>query len=417
MYSVVLTELGVGVFADGKLAKSFGFKDPVRDYLRVRDRKPGMGDLVSYLASLQRGVAVSDEALRSILADAEIDAQMADAAELERIQSAKPEIIAECGFAGSPEDALGKLRKFALEMSSSRVTEASESPDLHVIQTVRALDEVEKMENVLGARMREWYGLHFPELDNVVDGMSGYAKVVLAGRRDSLTRGVFEEAGFAESKVEMLTVIAAKSRGGAVPDEALSSVQSIAQRVLDLHGLRRSLEERLEAGMDGLAPNLTAILGTTVGARMIGRAGSLKKLALMPASTIQVLGAEKALFRALQTGSPPPKHGLLFQHPLVHAAPRWQRGKIARAIAAKAVIAARIDTYGEGLNGTLLEKLNVRVGEIAAKYEAPPPPKPAPERRRGQERPGRGQGRRKGGRERPGPRSKAKKRRQFGRKG
>ncbi len=91
----------------------------------------------------------------------------------------------------------------------------------------------------------------------------------------------------------------------------------------------------------------------------------------MPASTIQVLGAEKALFRSLKTGSRPPKHGLLFQHAMVHAAPRWQRGKIARAIAGKAAIAARVDVYGGGLNKTLLEKLNVRVEEIGKKYKNP----------------------------------------------
>jgi nucleolar protein 56 len=91
----------------------------------------------------------------------------------------------------------------------------------------------------------------------------------------------------------------------------------------------------------------------------------------MPASTIQIIGAEKALFRSLKTGAQPPKHGLLFQHAMVHAAPRWQRGKIARAIAAKAVIAARVDVYGEGINKTLLEKLNVRVNEISKKYENP----------------------------------------------
>jgi len=132
--------------------------------------------------------------------------------------------------------------------------------------------------------------------------------------------------------------------------------------------------------MQKIAPNLSAILGTAVGARILGRAGSLKKMASLPASTIQVLGAEKALFRSLKTGSQPPKHGLLFQHAMVHAAPRWQRGKIARAVAAKAVIAARVDVYGEGLNQTLLEKLNVRVDEIGKKYENPtekdtrPPP-------------------------------------------
>ena len=119
------------------------------------------------------------------------------------------------------------------------------------------------------------------------------------------------------------------------------------------------------------APNISAILGTTVGARILAHAGSLKRLATMPSSTIQILGAEKALFRSLKTGANPPKHGILFQHATVHAAPRWQRGKIARAVAAKAAIAARVDIYKGGLNQTLLEKLNIRVKEIGQKYKEP----------------------------------------------
>ena len=123
--------------------------------------------------------------------------------------------------------------------------------------------------------------------------------------------------------------------------------------------------------MEIVAPNISGILGAAVGARILARAGSLKKLAFMPASTIQVLGAEKALFRSLKTGSQPPKHGLLFQHALVHAAPRWQRGKIARAISTKAAIAARVDVYGAGRNQMLFEKLNVRIKEIGEKYKEP----------------------------------------------
>ena len=148
-------------------------------------------------------------------------------------------------------------------------------------------------------------------------------------------------------------------------------VQTIAKQLLELHKLRVKLEEHVETQMNLIAPNTSAILGTAVGARILARAGSLKKLATMPASTIQVLGAEKAQFRSLKTGSAPPKHGLLFQHSLVHSAPRWQRGKIARAVAAKAAIASRVDFFDGKLNRTLLEKLNVRVEEIGTKYKNP----------------------------------------------
>ena len=169
----------------------------------------------------------------------------------------------------------------------------------------------------------------------------------------------------------MISLLASKSRGGDISDVNLSIVQSIAKQILDFHDLRKKLEDHVETEMETIAPNISAILGAAVGARILGRAGSLRKLASMPASTVQVIGAEKALFRSLKTGAQPPKHGLLFQHAMVHAAPRWQRGKIARAIAAKAVIAARVDVYGEGINNTLLEKLNVRVNEISKKYENP----------------------------------------------
>ncbi|BDQ30289.1 NOP5/NOP56 family protein [Nitrosopumilus zosterae] len=371
MYSVILTELGISVFNDGKIERAFPFSNPVKEYLLVKNKESKLNELINYLASIQRGVSVSDESLLSILKKFSIDCYLMDASELNNIQATKPQIIVDSGFASNLQDTLGKLREFALGLSSSKVTEVSESPDLHIIQAINSLDEIDKIANGLSSRLREWYGLHFPELDNIIDSINGYAQIVLAGKRESLTKQVFEDAGFPESKVEMLSLISSKSRGGDISDVNLAIVQSIAKQILDFHELRKKLEEHVETAMQEIAPNLSAILGSAVGARILGRAGSLKRLASLPASTIQVLGAEKALFRSLKTGSQPPKHGLLFQHAMVHAAPRWQRGKIARAVAAKAVIAARVDVYGEGLNQTLLEKLNIRVDEIGKKYENP----------------------------------------------
>ena len=371
MYSVILTELGISVFKDESLEKSFPFSDAVKDYLSIKKKESKLNEIINYLSRIQRGVEVSDEALLSILKRNSIDAQIMDESKLEYIQSEKPQIIVESGFAKDVQEALIKIREFAMGLSSSKVTEVSESPDLHIIQAISSLDEIDKIANALSSRLREWYGLHFPELDNVIDSINGYSQIVIAGKRNALSKKVYEDAGFPESKVEMLSVIASKSRGGDISEINLSMVQSIAKQILEFHELRKNLEDHIETEMRKVAPNLSAVLGTAVGARILARAGSLNRLASMPASTIQVLGAEKALFRSLKTGSQPPKHGLLFQHALVHAAPRWQRGKIARAIAAKAVIAARIDVYGEGLNKTLLEKLNLRVSEIEKKYEKP----------------------------------------------
>ena len=157
-----------------------------------------------------------------------------DLEELEKVQSTKPQIIVDSGFASNIQDTLGKLREFALGFSSSKVTEVSQSPDLHIIQAINSLDEIDKIANGLSSRLREWYGLHFPELDNMIDSINGYAQIVMAGKRESLSKQVFEEAGFPESKVEMLSLILSKSRGGDISDINLSIVQSIAKQILEI---------------------------------------------------------------------------------------------------------------------------------------------------------------------------------------
>jgi len=295
-----------------------------------------------------------------------------DSQETDKIQSSKTKILVDSGFAEDENDAMEKLREFAIQLSSSKVSEVSESPDLHIIQAINTLDETDKIINSISSRLREWYGLHFPELDNLIDSINGYSQIVLSGKRESMSKKDFEKAGFPESKVEMLSLVKEKSRGGKITDKNLAIVQTLANQILELFDLRNSIEEHVNEQMNEQAPNISAILGTAVGARILARAGSLKRLACMPASTIQVLGAEKALFRSLKTGSNPPKHGILFQHAIVHAAPRWQRGKMARTIAAKAAIAARVDVYKGGLNQTLLDKLNIRVKEIETKNKEPP---------------------------------------------
>ena len=372
MDSVILTELGIAVFEDEKCMKTFPFSNPSEDYVFVKKGESRLSDLAKFLSNIERVIEVNDQSLLAILKKKSIDAQLMNEDQINKIQSSKPKILTTAGFANDENDAMSKLREFAIQLSSSKVSEVSASPDLHIIQSINALDETDKIMNGVSSRLREWYGLHFPELDNIVDSIHGYSQIVLAGKRDALSKQVFVDAGFPDSKVEMLTLVGEKSRGGNISEENLTIVQTLAKQILDLHELRKKLGEHVEKEMKTVAPNLSAILGTSVAARILARAGSMKKLSSMPASTIQVLGAEKALFRSLKTGSQPPKHGLLFQHALVHSAPRWQRGKIARAIAAKAAIAARVDVYGEGLNQVLLEKLNVRIDEISKKYKEPP---------------------------------------------
>lgn len=396
MYSVVLTEMGIVVGEDGRHVRSFPFSQRAAQYLEVKSGAARLSQLAVMLASEE--AETNDAGLLSILRQHSVDARMMDEAEIMSIQDEKPAFLVEGGFASNEHDALGKLREFALELSSSRVAEVSGTRDLHIIQVVNSLDETERMANAMFGRLREWYGLHFPELENMVDGMGGYCNIALAGRRHTMDKSAFLEAGFPDAKADILSLVAKTSRGGDISDENLAMIQAMARQVLDLYQLRRDLEDHVDAQMKAAAPNLSAILGAGVGARLLARAGSLRKLALMAASTIQVLGAEKALFRSIKTGSQPPKHGLIFQHALVHRAPRWQRGKIARAVASKAAIAARMDMHEPVLNQTLLERLNVRVDEISEKYSKPPPRPESSERYARQDHTERGAARGRGAR-------------------
>ncbi|MDA0755694.1 MAG: ribonucleotide-diphosphate reductase subunit beta [Crenarchaeota archaeon] len=371
MLSVILTELGIVVFEEQKFVKSFPFSVPAEDYVFAKKGKSRLSELVRFLQEEGFDVLINDVGLQDLLKKKSIESQMMSQAKLEDIQLTKPQILVDAGLANNYDDAIQKLREFAIQLSSSKVTEVSSSPDLHIIQCINSLDDTDKIINGMSSRLREWYGLHFPELDNIIDSINGYAQIVVAGKRDGMSDDVFVNAGFPDSKVQMLSLVKQKSRGGDITEENLQIVQKLAKNILTLFDLRNDLEKQVDVEMEKVAPNLSAVLGTTVGARILAKAGSLAKMGRMPASTIQVLGAEKALFRALKTGSNPPKHGILFQHAIVHAAPRWQRGKIARAIAAKAAIAARVDVHGAGLNTTLLEKLNIRVKEIEEKNSTP----------------------------------------------
>ncbi len=370
MYSTILTELGIAVFDDKKCLKTFPFENPAEEYVLVKKHESKLSELGKFLANGEN-VIVNDHGLLDILKKKSIDVQLMDAEQIDNIQSTKTNLLINSGLANDENDAMEKLREFAIQLSSSKVTEVSQSPDLHIIQAINTLDETDKIINSISSRLREWYGLHFPELDNLIDSINGYSQIVLSGTRENISKEDFEKAGFSKDKVEMLSLIKEKSRGGNISEKNFVIVQSLAKQILELFELRKNIEEHVDEQMKEEAPNISAILGTAVGARILAHAGSLNRLGRMPASTIQILGAEKALFRSLKTGANPPKHGILFQHAAVHAAPRWQRGKIARAVAAKAAIAARVDLFKAGLNETLLDKLNVRVKEIGDKYKKP----------------------------------------------
>jgi len=262
-----------------------------------------------------------------------------------------------------------------MEITKLRVKGAVEKRDLIIAQAIQTLDDLDKTINLFMSRIREWYGIHFPELDRLLEKHETYARLVVElGSRDRFSVEELEKAEIPKSKSEQIAKVAEASMGADLAETDLTQIQALCKDVLSLYKLRQNLESYLDTTMEEVAPNIKTMVGSLLGARLIAIAGGLSNLAKRPASTIQVLGAEKALFRSLKTGTRPPKHGIIFQHTLLHEAKRWQRGKIARALAGKLAIAARIDAFGGRYAGEDLKAdLEKRIEEIREKYAEPPP--------------------------------------------
>lgn len=292
-------------------------------------------------------------------------------------------IAVETGFAKDEEDYYVKLHETMLEATRRKLRKEAQKRDLLAVQSIRAIDDIDKTINLFVARLREWYSIHFPELDEEVEDHEKYVKIVYEiGDRSSFTIDKLLEIGFDKGKAESIVSKTKTSIGAELSDFDINNIKTLAGIIIQLYELKKTLENYADAVMKEVAPNITILVGPKLGARLLSLAGGLEELAKSPASTIQVLGAEKALFRALRTGSRPPKHGVIFQWPFIHKSPKWQRGKIARALATKLSIAAKIDYFtGRIVGDKLLEDLKKRIEEIKTLYPKPP---------KKEEKPGRG---------------------------
>jgi len=294
----------------------------------------------------------------------------------DRLFAEKPAYYAvKTGFVQREEEYFEYLRSLSLGLARQRMKVAAGRRDAWVAQAVLALEEIDKSVNLLSARAREWYGLHFPELAGLVERPEAYLGALSGmGRRENFTAEALTASGQTPERAASIANAAENSLGADVPETDLLEVKQLADRILALIEHRRDLEAYLGRAMKEVALNTAALAGHVLGARLIAYAGNLQNLSRMPSSTIQVLGAEKALFRSLRTGARPPKHGVIFQHPLVHQAPRWTRGKIARALAGKIAIASRLDAYGgKDMGEQLKADLEKRVQEIRSAYPSPKP--------------------------------------------
>jgi len=282
-------------------------------------------------------------------------------------------LAARCGWVRDEEEYVKNAREVALELIEDRVRTAVARRDLMIVQAVKLLDDLDKTINMLYSRLVDWYGQHFPELHQYVESPETYAKIVYRlGARKNYNEATVSEV-LREDIASKVLDACERSLGTELNEVDESKIRKLAGHIIELTGFREEMQNYIKSLMEIEAPNLSAIAGPTLGARLISLAGGLEALARAPASTIQVLGAEKALFRFFKTGRGAPKHGVIFQHPYVHGSPRWQRGKIARALATKISIAAKVDYFSrEDRAAEIRKSLEERIAEIKSKYASPP---------------------------------------------
>lgn len=251
-------------------------------------------------------------------------------------------------------------------MAREAVRQALSERESIISRTVQLLMELDKTLNVLSSRLREWYGLHFPELGRLVENHEIYAKIVnIVGVRAQFQPIALSDLEFSRAKAEKICMAAKNSMGAPLGAEDFKPVKQLASNLLALYRYRRSLEGYLSSITEEVAPNLSKVAGPILSAKLIEKAGGIRELAMMPSSTIQILGAEKAMFRSLKFGSKPPKHGLIFQHPFVHTSPRRMRGRVSRLLASKLAIAARADAFsGRSIGEQLRKDLEAKVERI-----------------------------------------------------
>lgn len=253
-------------------------------------------------------------------------------------------------------------------LSRHKLKFSPDKVDTMIVQAISLLDDLDKELNTYAMRVKEWYGWHFPEMGKIVNDNLAYAKVILTmGMRTNAANSDLAE--ILPEEIEAAVKAAAEvSMGTEITEEDLTNINLLAEQVVGFTEYRQQLSSYLSARMSAIAPNLTELVGELVGARLIAHAGSLMNLAKSPASTIQILGAEKALFRALKTKHDTPKYGLIYHASLVGQATGKNKGKMARMLAAKAAIGLRTDALsawsaqGEGKGDDIEEEERVALG-------------------------------------------------------
>ena len=257
----------------------------------------------------------------------------------------------------SPEEKRQRLLGLARESLSTAYSGNEHS----IAQAIASYNELEKTRNLVHEKLEEWYGIFFPELR--LANQVTYAKFIAEFGADKKAMDAEKLSALLGGAAEAVSRQASTSIGRDPTPEEYDQLRSLASLELSIADAEAGLDRYLESSAKKLMPNITYLVDYKVAAELLGRAGSLIKLANMPSGTIQLLGAEKALFKHIKFGTKPPKYGTLFKLQQVGGAGRWDRGRIARIYATKIAIAARADAISKNF---IADKLKEQIDRVVS---------------------------------------------------
>ena len=234
-----------------------------------------------------------------------------------------------------------------------KIKKESASEDKHLIQAINSIAEIDETISKLIERIREWYALYFPEMDTIRNNET-YIRLISQNKT---------KENIIEAKPDAFPENVLDLEDDINPID-LEIMNRYANSIYELQKTRKELEQYIDAKMEEIAPNLRLLVGSSLGAKLISHAGGLKRLATYPSSTVQIMGAEKAVYRHLKSGDRPPKYGLIYQDPQVRGSKWWNRGKIARMLAGKISLAVRRDVFTKTFDENAYDEFIQKVEEI-----------------------------------------------------
>ena len=262
-------------------------------------------------------------------------------------------------------DLRGYLHETYQNLSDNKIRQSIKTNDIMIVETINAIEELEETTSKMIERLREWCTPYLPELDKI-HNHELYAKIVaIETTRENIKKSTL---------LDNSNVSLSDSYDIMMEDDDLKLIKSFAQNVVDTYATKHQLDNYIQEKIKEIAPNLYDVAGANLSAKLIAHMNGLENLAKLPSSTVQIIGAEKAIFRHLKTGENPPKHGLIFQHPSIRGSNWWVRGKLARAVANSISIAARKDAFSNDYDPNLKTALDEKVEKIKKSH-------PFPERR------------------------------------